>query len=195
MKKFIFPIIPIVLFFLVHCSTDSISPTSATVSGAGGDGSVNVKVPSSKSWTASTNSASWDWLGIRSGSNGTGDGTVKWYALPNNSASQRVGTLLIAGRTFTVTQSGKCTYSISPISATVGAGGESGSVSVTTQSGCPWTASTNSGSWDWLGIKSGSNGTGDGTVKWYTLPNKSNSQRIGTLTIGGQTFTVTQAGQ
>jgi hypothetical protein len=87
-----------------------------------------------------------------------------------------------------------CTYSISPTSASVGAEGGLGSVSVTTQSGCSWTASTDSGSWAWLGISSGGSGTGNGTVDWYAFANNSTVQRTGILTIAGQTFTVTQSG-
>jgi hypothetical protein len=87
-----------------------------------------------------------------------------------------------------------CIYSISPTSASVRAEGGLGSVGVTTQSECSWTASASIGSSDWLGISSGSSGIGNGTVNWYALANNSTGQRTGTLTIAGQPFTVTQSG-
>lgn len=198
MKEFISLVIPMGLFFFVSCSSDSISPTSANVSAAGGTGSVNVKVKSGRAWTASANRQSWDWIGISSGEKGTGNGTVNYYVLPNKTGSARTGTLTIAGLTFTITQPAQktdCTYSISPTSNTFGPAAGSGTVNVTADSDCSWTASTNSGSWDWLGISSGDKGSGNGTVSYNVLQNKTGRTRTGTLTIAGKTFTVTQNGQ
>ena len=87
-----------------------------------------------------------------------------------------------------------CSYSISPTSNTLAGGAGTGTVNVTAGPGCPWTASTTPGSWDWVGISSGASGTGNGTVTYSVLPNNSGSPRTGTLTIAGQTFTVTQGG-
>src|SRR5207244_12688899 len=55
---------------------------------------------------------------------------------------------------------------------------------------CPWTAASNNG--DWLTVTSGSSGTGNGSVTFSAAAN-SGAARSGTLTIGGQTFTVMQA--
>ena len=57
------------------------------------------------------------------------------------------------------------------------------------------TASTKPGSWDWIGISSGENGTETGSVNYIVLPSNTGSARTGTLTIAGQMFTVTQGGQ
>jgi len=92
------------LLFLFNCSSDSISPTGVNVSPTGGTGSVNVKVRSGRSWTASTNRESWDWLGISSGDKGAGSGTVNYIVLQNKTGLTRTGTLTIAGKMFTVTQ-------------------------------------------------------------------------------------------
>ena len=51
-----------------------------------------------------------------------------------------------------------CTYSISQTNASFSASGGTGSVSVTTQPGCTWTASSGA---SWLTITSGKNGTGN----------------------------------
>ena len=83
-----------------------------------------------------------------------------------------------------------CTYSINPTSASAASGAGSGSVAVTTQAGCSWTATSNSG---FLGISSGSAGSGSGSVGYTVTANPAGSTRSGTLTIAGQTFTVSQS--
>ena len=84
-----------------------------------------------------------------------------------------------------------CAFSISPSNQSFSASGGNGSVNVTTQSGCAWTATKTD---TWITINSGSTGSGNGTVNYTVAPNTGTSQRTGTLTIAGQTFTVTQAG-
>ena len=140
---------------------------------------------------------SWDWIAITSGWNGVGSEPVNYMVLPNNTGSSRSGYLTIAGQTFTITQQaqqGACTYSILPTSNSFGSGAGSGNVNVITSSGCSWTASTDSGSWDWIGISSGWSGTGNGTVNYFVLANNAGIPRTGILRIAGQTFTVTQTG-
>jgi hypothetical protein len=84
-----------------------------------------------------------------------------------------------------------CTYSIFPTSQSFSSAGGSGSVNVTAPSGCPWTATSNA---SWITITSGSSGNGNGTVNYSVASNPSTTPRIGTMTIAGQTFTVTQDG-
>jgi Zn-dependent metalloprotease len=84
---------------------------------------------------------------------------------------------------------GTCTYSISPTSASYGSGGGTGSVTVTAGAGCGWTASSNA---TFVTITSGSSGSGSGTVN-YSVASNAGAARNGTMTIAGQTFTVSQA--
>ena len=86
-----------------------------------------------------------------------------------------------------------CSYSILPFSNAFGPAGGSGGVAVTTSPNCSWTASTDPGSWDWIGISSGGSGTGNGTVNYFVLANTTGATRTGILTIAGRTFTVTQS--
>jgi hypothetical protein len=86
---------------------------------------------------------------------------------------------------------GSCTYTISPTSQSFDSSGGTGSVNVTTQSGCSWTAANNA---SWITITSGSGGTGSGMVNYSVSVNTATSQRTGTITIAGETFTVTQDG-
>jgi hypothetical protein len=84
-----------------------------------------------------------------------------------------------------------CTYSISPTSKNFSSSSASGSVSVTTQGACSWTAVSNK---SWITITSGSSGSGNGTVNYSVSSNSSTGSLTGTMTIAGETFTVTQSG-
>jgi hypothetical protein len=83
-----------------------------------------------------------------------------------------------------------CTYSLNPTSVSAPAVGLSGSVSVVTQAGCAWTASSNAG---FATVSTGS-GSGPGSVGYTVSANGSSSGRSGTLTVAGQTFSISQAG-
>ncbi|MFN8001987.1 MAG: LamG-like jellyroll fold domain-containing protein [Acidobacteriota bacterium] len=83
-----------------------------------------------------------------------------------------------------------CIYVINPLSANYGSSGGTGSVSLTTGILCNWVAASNDA---WVSITAGASGTGNGTINYSVAPNPGNA-RVGTLTIGGQTFTVNQSG-
>lgn len=86
---------------------------------------------------------------------------------------------------------GTCTFSINPTGASVAATSGTGGVSVTASAGCAWTAASNSA---FITVTGGAGGSGNGTVTYSYTSNVATSPRSGTLTIAGQTFTVTQAG-
>jgi hypothetical protein len=170
--------------------TYSINPTSQSVAAAGATGlSVAVSTTAGCSWTATTNNP--PWLTIASGASGSGNGTVTLNVAANTGGA-RTGTATIGGQTFTVNQAAAaptCSYSINPTSITVGDREITGlTVAVSAGTGCTWTATENVG---WLDITAGSSGNGNGTVT-YRTSNYNGSSRVGTLTIAGQTFTVTQ---
>jgi len=170
--------------------TYSINPTSQSIGAAGGAGTpVAVSAAAGCAWTATSNAV---WLTIASGASGTGNGTVTFNVAANGSSS-RIGTLTIAGQTFTVNQAAAapCTYSINPTSQTIGSDAVAGGpVSVTAGAGCTWISTANA---SWLHIASGASGTGNGTVTFTadSFPG-GGASRTGTLTIAGQTFTVNQ---
>ena len=83
-----------------------------------------------------------------------------------------------------------CTYTISPSSASFPQAGGTGSVAVTTQSGCAWSV-TNSISW--ITVTSGSSGTGSGTVAYSVAANTGTATRAATMTIANNTFSCTQS--
>ncbi|HSN54818.1 MAG TPA: BACON domain-containing carbohydrate-binding protein, partial [Candidatus Sulfomarinibacteraceae bacterium] len=82
-----------------------------------------------------------------------------------------------------------CTYSISPTSRNFSGDGGTGSITVTTQSGCTWTASENV---SWITITSGSSGSGSGTVTYQVAANTGEA-RSATITAAGRSHVVNQA--
>ncbi|BDC49870.1 hypothetical protein F183_A21860 [Bryobacterales bacterium F-183] len=82
-----------------------------------------------------------------------------------------------------------CSYSLGSTSTTVAAAGGNISVSVTTQAGCTFSASTSS---NFITISSGSPGSGSGNVGLSIAAN-SGAARSGAVLIAGQTFTVNQS--
>ncbi len=84
-----------------------------------------------------------------------------------------------------------CSYAISPTSRSHDSNAGSGSVSVTAGNGCAWSVLNSTA---WITVTSGPSGTGNGSVTYSFTSNSSTTSRSGTLTIGGQTFTVTQQG-
>lgn len=130
------------------------------------------------------------------GTNSRIPATSGFFSLPSSGTYtiQASAFALGTGGSYTLSLTGpsvSCTYGISPINNTVGAGGGSGSVGVTTQSGCSWTAASNA---PWISVTSGGSGSGSGTVNYSVAAYTGTSPRSGTITIAGQTFTVTQNG-
>ena len=81
-------------------------------------------------------------------------------------------------------------FTLTSTSASASAAGGSASVNVSATAGCAWTATSNA---RFLSIPSGSGGNGSGSVTYNVTANGANF-RSGTLTIGGQTFTIYQFG-
>ena len=101
------------------------------------------------------------------------------------------------GATWQLTGTGvpPCTYTLSPSSQSFSANFGLGGVNVTTEPICQWNAASNDSFLAIRGFPAGISGAnGNGGFVYSVEANTSSSQRTGTLTIAGQTFTVTQAG-
>ena len=163
----------------------SISPASEAIAAAGGSSTIGVTTGDSCAWSSASNAS---WITIASGASGTGPGTVK-LTIAANTGAARTGTATIAAQTFTVTQAAApCGYSLSPATLDLAPAGGEGRTSVSAGSGCAWTATSNAA---WITVTGGSSGTGNGVVVFNAAPNPG-AARSGTITIGGQTMTVTQ---
>jgi Pro-kumamolisin, activation domain/Bacterial Ig-like domain (group 3)/Putative binding domain, N-terminal len=135
--------------------------------------------------------------GILSGSGGSATANLTVQGILLSSGSNVISasyggnaTSLASSGSVTVNVAG-CSYALASSTASVGFAGATATVGVVADGGCSWAASSNA---SWLTITSGTSGTGDGTVGYSFTANPGTSARIGTLTIAGQTFTVTQAG-
>jgi hypothetical protein len=86
-----------------NCSF-SISPARELVGAGGIQGNISVTAPlGSCRWTVTE---AVEWITIISGTAGVGSGTVTFSVWPNRSRFLRVANIAVAGRTFTVLQSG-----------------------------------------------------------------------------------------
>lgn len=124
------------------------------------------------------------------GSNSRIPATSGFFTLPTTGLYKIYATSFAADSTgaytinFTVSN---CSFSLNPTSQIFIASASTGSFSVSTTSNCPWTAVSNV-SW----LSTSSSGTGNGTVNYSVAANFGNS-RTGTISVGGQNFTVFQS--
>lgn len=142
------------------------------------------------------------WITITSGNSGSDNGTVNYTVAPNATIYDRTGTIKIGRakyyteQTYTISQGGlPCTYDVRPASASFASAGGTGGIEVTTLRGCDWIAGSND---SWITIPSvncqSCHKSGIGTINYSVDANTNPSSRTGTMTIAGQTFTITQAG-
>jgi len=169
--------------------TYSLTSTSTNVLAGGGTGSANITCSGgSCPWTATSNDS---WITVTSGASGTGTGAVWYSTASNNGISSRTGTITIGGKIFSIYQAG-CTYSLSPNSGSINITGGSGNFTVNpVHNACVWTVSNVP---SWVSITGGGGGTGVGQVSYSVGDNSFGPPRNGTITAGGQNFTVWQSG-
>ncbi len=119
---------------------------------------------------------------------GIGPATIEVIAQPNY-GPERIGTVTIAGQTYTVTQASGCVWQLNSSSVAFDMAGGPGAVGVLpSDSLCGWTTVSNAG---WIVLKS----VTVATVNFVVSKNNGKPARSGTMTIAGQTFTVNQAGR
>jgi hypothetical protein len=165
--------------------TYTLAPSSASGGAMGRTNSFALSTGSTCPWTATSADS---WLKVTSAASGTGAATINYLVTTNSAATERIGTIVVGGATFTFTQFGSaCAYAISPATLPAPSGGGTASVAVTaTRATCAWTASG-------LGASPAA-GSGNGTVTVTIPPNTSLTGQTLTATIAGQTFTVNQSG-
>ena len=183
---------PFVLTQAGASCTATLNPATQNIGATGAtNASVDVSLPGGCAWTAVPSAS---WITVLTGASGTGNGTVTYRVDPNPAGASRSGTIAIGGQLLTVTQAAApCTATLSPTSDSTTEAGGNRVVSVTIPSACSWTAASNV-SWMTVTAGAGPNTSGSAAVTYSVAANTSTSSRSGTLTIAGQTFTVTQAG-
>ncbi len=160
-----------------------LSSTSQDFSAIGGTGQFSIFTSSGCALPTATTSASW--IHITSGA-GSSSYT---YSVDRLAAvgQVRAGTITAGSSTLTIFQS-SCTYSLSLNQNGFNAAGGSGTIQITTQSGCGWTAISNTPSW----ITLNTSGAGSSAPLFTVQQNTSGTLRIGLLTVAGSTFSVSQ---
>ncbi|HEX8290042.1 MAG TPA: BACON domain-containing protein, partial [Pyrinomonadaceae bacterium] len=91
-----------------------------------------------------------------------------------------------AEKAFSTNSAAACTYTLSATSVNIPLSGGTGSVTVSTDEGCPWSVSSNV---PW--INANLNATGTATLV-VTLQSNNGIPRTGTLNVAGQIFTINQ---
>ncbi len=85
-----------------------------------------------------------------------------------------------------------CSFSLSNTRQPITSDGGNLGVVVSSNGPCPWSAATSD---SWISLTSATTGTGTSIVTYSIASNPSKTARTGRVTIGGQTVTITQAGQ
>ena len=170
--------------------TYTVSTTLVSVPPGAGAATVIVTTTAACAWTAVSDST---WAVVTGGATVTGSGTVTVNVSANTSAATRTGILTVAGQTVTIRQDAapQCTWTLNPAAVSVSHDEHQGTFEIRTAAACEWTAVS---SVSWLAVRSGAQGTGNGTVGYAVDRNTGTAGRVGTIRAGGQTFTVTQAG-
>jgi hypothetical protein len=166
----------------------SLAPSSQTIAAAGGSSTIAVTATPGCTWSVTGLPS---WITVTSGTSGNGNGTVILSVAVNPAGMSRTAVLTVAGQTLTMTQqAGGCSYSLDRASQTISAAGGAGTpIAITATPGCAWTATS---SVTWITGVTPASGTGNGTVNFLVAANPNGTPRTGTLTVAGQTLTITQ---
>jgi Viral BACON domain/Putative binding domain, N-terminal len=173
-------------FTFASC-TFGVSQLNASMPAAGGTVLEYVMTNPGCGWTATTSAT---WLGIASGGTGSGNGSVTMTAAANSALTSRSATMSVGGQTVTVTQAAACGYAASPSTVKMTASGDPTRVTITAPVGCAWSATSTAA---WLTVAGGP-GSGSGSVTLSATPNTAVKARTATVTVGGQTVSVAEAG-
>lgn len=88
-----------------------------------------------------------------------------------------------------ITPGETCALTVSANIHNFSSAGGLGTATVSSTQGCPWTASSAT---PWITVAAGAIGTGNGTFQ-FTVAANAGGARTGTITVGNQTLTITQA--
>ena len=154
----------------------------------GGSGVVTVATQPECAWNAASEAS---WISGITPTSGQGNGEVHFQVSTNPIATARQGDVVLNDVHVHVTQPGAvCQIAISPANLDVPTGGGTGSIAVTSATGCGWAASSGA---PWITVTSGANGSGNAAVGFSVAAN-AGATRSGTIAIGEQVFVVTQPG-
>lgn len=158
----------------------SVSPVEVQFPALGGQGSFAISAPADCHWSVFPSAR---WVQITSPREGQGDATISYTVGGNSTSQERLARLNVNSLAHTVTQlsisRAKCSLFLSPSTQSIGAGGGSGVITVTTRPQCSWNAQSNS---PWLTITGSPTGTGSGSVSYSAATNFAGQTRQGQIT-------------
>src|SRR5262249_38778682 len=129
----------------------------------------------------------------------TFDGTAQTLALstgksPHSFGEDESGEIYFvdgAGTVDKLQASPVCGFSLSQQSRSFAMTGGTGSIQVTDVGPCNWSSRSNA---NWITIDSGGSGSTSGTLNYTVAPNNSGGNRLGTISVAGTVFKITQSG-
>jgi hypothetical protein len=164
-----------------------VSPTSVMIGPTGSQGTLGISTGTTCNWSVS-GAPSWVTFAVNAG---TGSQNLTYTVAATTSTSARTATFSVANTQVTVSQSGiNCSFNTVPGTTSFGSNGGSSSASVTTTSGCGWSASSPV---SWI-TTSGTNFTGSGSAGYTVAANASTAARTATISVANSSLTITQAG-
>src|ERR1043166_7002165 len=138
-------------------------------------------------WTAASGT---NWITVSSAANNTNSGTVTYTVQANPTGLPRTGTVSIAGQVLTVSQdAAACTYALGFNNINYRFGSTNDQVSVSTLTGCVWTAVSGT---NWIVVNSAANNTNSGVINYSVQANPTGLARTGLVNIAGQVLTISQ---
>jgi C1A family cysteine protease len=118
---------------------------------------------------------------------GTGWGEAGYFRIAYSECSN---VTIFGMYTIAYSPNSVCTYGISPTSQSFTDTGGSASVNLTARTDCTWNAQSNN---TWITLDRVTATQGNGTVYYSVAPNTTTSSRKGSLTVAGQSVTISQA--
>jgi hypothetical protein len=127
------------------------------------------------------------WIGLNLPSELNGNRQLT-FSIAQNTGPAREGAFGVGGYWYWVKQEEGCGYQLEPRRKSFNANGGQERLQIKTASGCQWTASNEQ---DWIKIRTGATGQGDGVVA-YTVNQNRGVAREGLIKIGAATFKIEQ---
>jgi hypothetical protein len=174
----------------------SVTPTAVRISPTSESGAVVVTTAPGCVWSAHTSG----FLSLIGEMTRSGSGVVMYTATANPSTSPRTDSLLIAGTSVSITQTGmlsptnqtsqSCPISLSTDAVVVSATGDNRVIEFLTPDSCSWEADSTDG---WITITSQPGGTGSNGVE-FSVASNSGPTRSGAVLVGSRVIEVFQEG-
>ncbi len=159
---------------------------NSLVAAAGGAVAVQLTTPATCGWTVFNEAPA---AVSASPASGTGPATINLTVSANQNPNSRGLSLLIGNQPLILNQSGQCSFSVTPPGPALWSGGQA-VIQVLTNSGCLWTSSSNV---SWATVSGPAGTTGSGFVIFSLTANPAGpGPRTGTVTVAGQTITLTE---